>query len=274
MRMLKQSIHTFVLLVAVMVTVSSCRSDFKKLQKSTDLNQKYEAALKYYEKGDNLKAQILLEELIPLYRGQGRAEDILYYYAKATFDMGDYTLAQYHFKNFVRTYPNSLRAEECSYMNAYCFYLNSPGYSLDQTDTYRAIQEFQLFINEYPNSTRVEEANQKIDQLREKLEMKAYENAKLYFKTGDYKAAIVAFNLVLKDFSNTKHKEEVNFLVLRSNYLLAVNSIDAKKSERIDATIDNYYKFIALYPQSQYLKDAEQVYNDALHLKEKFKTKS
>lgn len=271
--MLKRTSYITLLLFTVLVTVSSC-NDFKKLQKSTDLNKKYEAAVKYYEKGDFLKAQILLEELMPLYRGQGRAEEILYYYAYATFSMGDYTLAQYHFKNFVRTYPNSPHAEECAYLNARCFYLNSPNYSLDQEDTYRAIQEFQLFINQYPNSPRVEESNQIIDLLREKLELKSYENAKMYYKMEEYKAAIVAFNNTLKDFPNSKHKEEIAYLTLRSHYMLAYNSVDAKKEERINAAIDAYNKFIGMYPQSQYLKQAQDVYNNTVRLKDKFKTKS
>lgn len=271
--MLKHAIYTIALLIAVITVLGSC-NDFKKLQKSTDLNKKYEAAVKYYEKGDHLKAQILLEELMPLYRGQGRAEDLLFYYAYSTFEMGDYTLAQFHFKNFVRTYPNSARAEECAYMNAYCFYLNSPNYTLDQTDTYKAIQEFQLFINEYPNSQRVEEANRMIDVLREKLENKSFETAKLYYRMEDYKAAIVAFNNTLKDFSDSKHKEEIWYLILRSQYLLAVNSVDARKEERLDTAVETYSKFITMFPQSKYLKDAEQVYKDALRVKEKLKPKT
>jgi outer membrane protein assembly factor BamD len=273
MRILKKPVNIIAAVMAIFITVSSC-NDFKKLQKSTDLNKKYEMAVKYYEKGDYLKAQILLEELMPLYRGQGRAEDILFYYAYTAFEMGDYTLAGYHFKTFARTYPNSARAEECAYMNAYCYYLISPTYTLDQTDTYRAIQEFQLFIDQFPSSARVEEANQIIDRMREKLEMKSFETAKLYFRMEDYKSAIVAFGNTLRDFPASKHKEEVHFYILRSHYLLALNSVDAKKGERIDAAIDNYRKFIGLFPQSQYLKEAEEVHQDALKLKEKFKTKS
>lgn len=273
MRMLNKSIYFYAALLALLMTSASC-NDFKKLQKSTDLNKKYESALKYYEKGDYLKSQILLEELIPLYRGQGRAEDILYYYAFTTFEMGDYALAGYHFKNFVRTYPNSPKAEECAYYNAYCYYLNSPGYTLDQTDTYRAMQEFQVFINQYPNSSRLEDVNKHIDVMRGKLERKSFEAAKLYFQMEDYKSAIVAFNGTLKEFPDSPHKEEINYLILRSHYLLAVNSIDAKKDERINATIENYRKFISLYPQSAYLKDAEEIERNAQKLKEKFKTKS
>lgn len=270
MRMFKKALRLILTLLAMVVLVSSC-SDFKKLQKSTDLNSKYEAAVKYYEKGDYLKAQILLEELIPLYRGQGRAEDLLFYYAQTTFELGDYTLAQYHFKNFARTYPQSPRAEECLYMSAYCYYLNSPSYSLDQTDTYKAIREFQLFIDQYPQSQRVEDANKIIDTMREKLERKEYETAKLYFQMGDYKAAIVAFSSVIKDFPATKYKEEIQYLTLRSYYLLAVNSIEAKQEERLNSAIDSYNKFISLYPESKYRKEAEAVNESVLKLKDKIK---
>lgn len=270
MRMFKRALRLILTLLTVTVVMASC-SDFKKLQKSTDLNAKYEAAVRYYEKGDYVKAQILLEELIPLYRGQGRAEDLLFYYAQTTFQMGDYTLAQYHFKNFARTYPQSPRAEECLYMSAYCFYLNSPSYSLDQTDTYRAIGELQLFIDQYPQSPRVEEANKIIDIMREKLERKAYETAKLYYNMSDYKAAIVAFTNVMKDFPATRYKEEIQYLIVRSYYLLAVNSIEAKQEERLNSAIDSYRKFIGLFPESKYRKDVEDVHQSVLKLKEKIK---
>lgn len=268
--MFKKAFRLVMVLLAVTLAVSSC-SDFKKLQKGVDLNAKYEAAVKYYEKGDYLKAQILLEELLPLYRGQGRAEDLLFYYAQTTFELGDYTLAQYHFKNFARSFPQSPRAEECLYMSAYCYYLNSPSYSLDQTDTYKAIQEMQLFIDQYPQSARIEDANRIIDTMREKLERKAYETAKLYYQTGDYKAAVVSFNNVLKEFPGTKYKEEIYYLVIRSNYLLAVNSIETKKEERLNAAIDSYQKFLSLYPESTYRKDADRVHEDVQKLKEKIK---
>ena len=47
----------------------------------------------------------LLEELVSVYRGTGKAEKILFYYAYATYAIGDYLLAGYHFNNFVKTFP-------------------------------------------------------------------------------------------------------------------------------------------------------------------------
>ena len=58
-------------------------------------------------------------------------------------------MAAFYFKNFVRTYPTSKYAEESMFTAAYCYYLNSPAFSLDQSSTYKAIDELQLFANRY-----------------------------------------------------------------------------------------------------------------------------
>ena len=132
----------------------------------------------------------------------------------------------------------------------------------------------QLFVNKYPNSTRLEECNKLLDEMRSKLELKAFENAKLYYFLQDYKAAVVAFGNVIKDFPDSKYREEMMYLTLKCNYLLAVNSIETKKEERIKATLDSYTKFIDAFPNSNELKPAESIYDSAMKMKNKLnKTK-
>ena len=258
-----------IIIAFVVVTLIGGCSEFSKVKKGTDLDKKYDLAVKYFDKGDFVKSSMLLEELMTLYKGTARGENVYYYYAQCTFEQGDYSLAQYYFKNFVKTYPLSTRAEECAYMNARCYYLSSPVYSLDQSDTKSAIREFQLFINQYPQSNRIKECNELIDKLREKLEKKSYENVKQYYRIGDYKASVVAFNSTLKDFPDSRYREELMFLIVKSNYLLAINSIESKKPERLKTTIDAYFKFIDTFQKSIYLKEAESVYSDALKQQQK-----
>jgi outer membrane protein assembly factor BamD len=260
-----------IVLFLVIVFIASC-SDYSKLQKSKDLELKYTKAKEYFEKGDYLKASVLFEELMGLYKGTAKGEDIYYYYAQTQFEMGDYSLAGYYYRNFVRTYPASSKAEECAYMNAYCFYLNSPVYSLDQTDTKSAIREFQSFINRYPQSTRIKECNEIIDKLRSKLERKSYEIAKQYYNVGDYKSSIFAFNSTMKDFPETKYREELMFLLIKSNYLLAQNSIESKKGERYKQSAEAYIKFVDTFKSSKYLHEAESIYNSTLKAQEKIKS--
>ena len=262
-----------ILIISILSIITSCNK-YDRLIKSADIDKKYEAAMKYYEKGNYVKAINLFEELVSVYRGTAKAESILFYYAYTNYNLGDYILAAYHFKNFVRTYPNSVHAEECAYMAANCYYLTSPTYSLDQTDTKSAIKEFQLFVNQYPQSLRLASANEIVDKLRAKLEKKSYEIAKNYYHTEFYQAAVCSFKNMLVDFPETKHREELSFLIIKSNYLYAINSIESKKEERLKASIDAYLSFVDVFSNSGYLKEAESIYESALKMKERLKLKT
>ena len=220
---------SFCLLSAVscLLLFSSC-SKYNRILKSTDYNKKYDAAVAYYEKKEYTKALALFEELVSVYRGTSKAEKIMYYYAYATYSTGDYLLAGYHFNNFVKTFPASDKTEECAFLYAYCYYLESPRYSLDQTDTKNAIKELQFFINKYPESKRKDECNELITKLRAKLEKKYYEISKQYYFLDDYKAAITSFENVLKDFPDSKYREEMMYMIIKANFIYAEKSIENK----------------------------------------------
>jgi outer membrane protein assembly factor BamD len=240
---------------------SAC--EFNKLKKSTDYEHKLEQAIKYYDKGDYTKAQILFEELQNVYKGTEKAEVVYFYNAYTNFEMGDYLLAGFMFRNFVRTFPTSKRAEECAYMTAYCYYLNSPEYALDQTDTYTAIREFSFFLKQFPKSERIPDCNEYVDKLRAKLERKSYETCLQYFRLSDYKAAIADITVHNKDFPANSHKEELAFVTMEAYYKLALLSNDQKKSERMKITMDNYTKFVDTYPKSGYLSQAQTIFEQA-----------
>ena len=258
----------------VLSLICSCNG-YKKLMKSSDYEKKYEKGLMYYERGENTRnrkqagkdysrAQSIFEELRTIFRGTEKAENVAYYYAKSTFEVDEYTLASYLFKDFVRQFPLSSRKEVALFYSAYCYYLLSPEIALDQSDTEIAIQELQYYIEKYPKSDKRAEVEKYIDELQNKLEQKAFNNAMLYFTISDYKAAIVALKNVTIDFPDTKHREEILFTIVKSSFLLAENSISSKQKERYKNTIDSYYIFIDNYPNSKKIKEAEKYYNNSL----------
>ncbi|HET6244076.1 MAG: outer membrane protein assembly factor BamD [Bacteroidetes bacterium] len=256
--MLKKS-SSLIVFLFVIALVSSC-SDYNKLLKSTNYEQKYEAAIKYYEEGSYFKAYPLLEELVSLYRGTEKAEKIYFYYAYCNYYLDDYELAGYHFKNFVKTYPTSKYALEALYMNALTYYMNSSDPSLDQTNTYKAITELQYFINKYPGSEKATEAAKYIEELRDKLEIKAFNICKQYYRTENYKSAIVCVENSIKEFPSSKFNEELEFISLKSSYIYAINSIEAKKGLRLQTTIELYNNFIDHYPQGAFTKEAKTIH--------------
>jgi outer membrane protein assembly factor BamD len=245
------------LLIVLILVAGSCKSKYEKLKASNDNAKKYQAALAYYNKKEYTRALDLFETLVQRYRGQAQAEDLYYYYAYANYNLKDYTSARYHFKTFADTYPTSQRAEECRFMAAYCYYLDSPIYSLDQENTTKAIEALQLFINLYPKSERVAEAGKLIQNLRDKLERKAFENAKLYLTISDYQSAVMAFGNALRDYPDTKFAEEIEFLTIKAQYLYAKHSSEYKQEERYNLAINYEQQFVEKYASSKYLHDAE-----------------
>jgi len=157
-----------------------------------------------------------------------------------------------------------------AYMAAYCYYLESPKYSLDKTNTLKAIQELQTFIDKYPESEKVEKCNSLIDDLTMKVHKKVYGIAKLYYDIEDYNAAITALNNVITDYPTIENQSEIQFLILDANYKLAINSVSSKKIERLNNTIASYRYFAKNFPEDNRLKEANNIYEKSIKQLEKF----
>lgn len=258
---IKRLIPVFLL---VAVVLSSC-SKYQKLLKSSDNDLKYQTAIAFFEKKDYYRALQLFDQLVPIYKGTERAEKMAYYYAYCYYYQEDYILASYYFKRFAQNYGNSQYAEECYFMNAYCNYLNSPVYHLDQTATYEALKELQAFANKYPASDRIPRCNELIDKLRSKLEEKAYHIAMLYNKMEDYQASIVSFQNLMKDYPDTRYKEEVMYLIVKTYYNYALKSVKTKREERFQAAVSAFNDLKSWYPESKYLPEGEQLSRKAMN---------
>ncbi|REJ80344.1 MAG: outer membrane protein assembly factor BamD [Bacteroidetes bacterium] len=248
---------TFILLI-FSILFASC-SNYTRVMKGKDMDAKSDLAYRLYSKGDYYRAMPLFEELITVYRGTRKAEKLYYHYAYTNYHLGDYQSAAYDFENFTKTFPNSEYAEECAFMHAYCYFEDSPDFSLDQTNTFKAINELQLFADRYPASSRIPECNRLIDELRGKLESKDFENAKLYYNMESYKASITAFKNLIQDYPATNYREQAMFLIIKAGFLLAENSVEEKKAGRYNEALGAYTEFISNYPDSKYKKEADEL---------------
>ena len=249
--------------VVILLVTVSC-SKFRKIQKSTDWKVKYEAALKYYDEKEYYKANVLLEEILPIIRGTAEAEKANFIYAYSYYYQKQYILSAHYFKLFTDVYGRSEMVEEGSYMHANSLYKQSPQPSLDQTSTYEAISALQNFLNRYPLSTYADEAESQINELQVKLERKAYESAKLYYQLRRYKAALIALGNFHLDFPDSKFNEELHYLEIETAYDLANVSIKDKQEERYRKAVELYQDFVDDYPTSTYLRDAEKIYADCI----------
>ena len=261
--MRKMGGYLSILALILLLLFDSC-SKFRKVQKSEDWKVKYEAAIKYYKDEDYYRASILFEEIMPLVRGQKEGELAQFYYSYCNYYQKQYQLAEYYFKTFYQTYSRSPYAEEAEFMHAYSLYRESPIYKLDQTSTKEAIEAMQLFINRNLNSKYLSESSAIIQEMQIKLETKSYENSKQYFKMGLYKSAIIAFDNFAIDFPDSDLNEEISFLKFKSQYLLAQLSIPSKREERLKEAIEMYQEFLEDYPESEYFKEADKLYDNSV----------
>lgn len=250
----------FSIFILLVVFSTSCK--YQKLLKSTDNKAKFENAKEYYEQENYAKAMTLFEQLIPIYRGTEKGEEISYYFAYCNYYLRNYILAGHYFRTFTSSFPNSKFTEECSYMSAYCYYLDSPKTSLSQESTVKAISELELYLGRYPESERIQECNELIDDLLRKLQKKSYDNAYLYYKVGQYKAAAVALKSSLENFPDSEFKEKMMYMIIKSEYTYALNSSYGKTTERLNDALRDYKSFVRKYPTSEYMKELSKIEKD------------
>ena len=239
-------------------------SSYQKLLKSTDINQRYTAAIEYYEKKqDYYRSGTLLEPLIPLLRGRPEAEKAEFYFANTNYRQRNYTLSAYYFDQFAATHPTSPFVEEAEFMHAKSLFKDSPEFELDQTNTIAAIEAIQEFLNRRPESKFRPEAEAMSNELQKKLEVKAFESAKLYHALRYYQSAVVALTTFQQQFPSSGYGEQTAFLKVDAQYNLAKESVEEKQRERYLETVAFYQAFVDAFPQSKNLKEAERMYDDA-----------
>ena len=258
---------------------TSC-GEYNNVLKSTDPEYKYEAAKSYFGKGQYTKAATILEELIMILKGTPDGQESLYMLGMTYYNQGDYITASHYFTTYYNTYPNGTYTELARFHSGKALCLDTPEARLDQSSTYKAIQELQMFMEYFPGSNRKAEAQQMIFSLQDKLVMKDYLTAKLYYDLGTYTgnasytadlringnnflACITTAQNALKDYPYTSMREEISILLLRAKHKLGSESVLEKKEERMRETIDEYYAFKNEFPESKYMKEVENIYKDA-----------
>lgn len=263
----KRLFHLFLLPLAfaMLLFTSSCETP-EKVLKSSDVNYKKAKAISWYNKKEYFKCIPVLEELIGILKGKESTEEFYYMYAMANYKQGDYMISAYHFKNFYDLYPNSTHAEECLFMFAKSNLMQSPKPDLDQTFTYKALEAYSLFLNAYSDGKYIQECNDAVKKLRRKLEKKALNAAELYYKTENYKAAATSFDQILKDFPDIEENERISFMIVKSYFKFAQNSIPSKKMDRFNSVIKAYADFKYKFSSSKYIEEAAKYEHQAHYL--------
>ena len=254
--------NIFLVIVAI-VAFASCKSQYEILLNSNDADLKYEAAFDYFNNGKFSKAASLFESLSVLTNGTERDDTVRYYWGLSNYKFRDYYTAETNFDQFIQSYPRSPFTSEARYLRLDCLYRQTLRYELDQTPTYTAINAISEYIIEFPSTTHMQQCNDMLVELNERLDKKAYEAAKLYYRMEDYLAARIAFRNVLKEDADNIYREDILYYIAMSSYKYAHQSVQAKQKERYLSFVDDYLNFIGEIPESHYRKELDMVYNKA-----------
>lgn len=240
-------------LIGISGFLAAC-SSYSKVYKSDDYAKKLEYADNYYNTKKYSNAINLYEQVYQRYSKQPEGESAYFKIGKSYYMNEDYYMAGYFLGQFTQRFPFSTGVEEATFLSALCSVKNSPNYSLDQTETDLAINNLQQFVDKFPNSILVDSCNVIVSKLRDKLEIKDFEQVRLYDRTMNYRAAVTSSMIFISEHPVSVFREEAYFILVSNAILLTKNSVDNKKYERSLATIEHLRSFGLEYPESKYLK--------------------
>jgi outer membrane protein assembly factor BamD len=265
----------FIFAVLMSCLLSSCKTAFNQVYKTTDYDYKYEAAKEYFISGQYSKCYQILEDFVMMLKGTEKGEESLFMLAMSYYKLRDYETAVLYFDRYYQTYSKGTYAETARFYSGKASYMQSPDTRLDQSPTITAINSLTDFIEIYPYSARTKEAFDMIDELRDRLAYKEYQSSKLYYNLGsytgncvnggsNYEACIITAENALKTYPSTPLREEFYIMILRARYHLAVKSVAEKQEERYRETIEEYYGFRNEFPDSKYTREAERIFTHAV----------
>ena len=257
--------RSLMIIVLVALVHVSCVSEYEKILRSNDVDEKYKAALNYFNQGKFKKAADLFDNLNLLVQGLPQEDTVSFYHGLSNFQYGDLETAEAALAKFIEVYPRSVFSVEAKYLRIKCLFEETLRYELDQTPTRKAMMVISEFMYEHPDSEYYPVCKGMMDGLMERLERKSFESAKLYYSMEDYQAARHALKNVLKENADNRYREDVLYYTAMASYKYAHNSVEDKQKDRFLNFIDDYYNFISEYPESKYRKELDNLYGKVEH---------
>lgn len=260
-----RNLNKYILCGVVISIMFSCGT-YDEILKGRDYEAKYQAGLSYFKDKKYNRTVALFAQVESIFEGTNKADSIKFLTAKSYYELGKYDESSLLFDDFRKTYARSPFAEESEFLYAMSFYFAAPNSELDQTATEQAILAFTEYASRYPSSPNSETVDDYLIELKTRLFDKAYYVAYTYYNISYYNSAITAFKNLLRKYPDHPKKEEIVYLIAKSNYEFAKSSVATKQRERYYNTIDAGMNFNMQYPESKYSNEINRMISNSQKL--------
>jgi len=242
---MKTTMKIACLQMIILILFSCSRSGFKE---EATPRQQYDNAMELYNKNKFYKAQMAFQRLIYSYPGQTYIDTAQYYLGMSLYEIKHYPEAIAEFRRLLTAYPSSGFADDAQYQVALAYYNQSPSYYHDQSDTYDAVDELSAFLTRYPRSPLREEAQEKLNELYDKLAKKLYKSGELYLKMHDYEPALIYFGQVRDNYPNTEW----------AKYAFYYSGEAMRRQGRFSDALETFQNFVTAFPDHKLSKKARE----------------
>jgi outer membrane protein assembly factor BamD len=220
----------------VLATAAGC-SPMPELGEATAADT-YTIGQEAADRGDYILAIEAFQRVIDEAPLHELADDALIGLADAHRAIGDFASAEAEYAQLMEDYPRSPLVPEAEFKLGLSYFEQSLPAALDQSMTDRAIEQLNHFLTKYPGSQFADQAREKIQELRERLAKKDYDNAMLYMVMEKPQAARVYIEAVVRDYPDTSWA--------RLALLEEARSFAAEGSSAL--ATETYQRVIELYP--------------------------
>ena len=256
-------LKTLLITLTALLALASCKTEYAALLEGNDIPAKYAKAFELFEAKKYARAAEMFESLTVLTSGLPQDDTVQFYWGLSNYKYGDYVTAEGNLEKFIDVYPTSPFTEQAKFLRLDCLYRSTYRYELDQQPTYRAMTAISQFILENKGSEYIPRCREMLDDLKDRLELKAYKGAWLYYHMEDYLAAHYALKNVLKDNADNRYREEILYFTAMSSYKYALNSVPSKQRERYMTFVDDYFNIVSEYPENEHRKELDALYAKA-----------
>ena len=176
--------------------------------------QAFDRGEQWFAKRKYAKARSFFTHVYENYPNDPLARRALLRVADTYYAQGDpvnLVEAQYKYRDFINRYPSSDRSDYAMLQIAMVSYKQMERPDRDQAKTREAVEKFQDMIRTYPNSPLRKEADQRLQEVQDRLAKHEQIVARFYMKRRSWYAAVQRLNGLVEQYPNYGDRASVFF---------------------------------------------------------------